>query len=232
MNKVPLWGLLAAALVSAGCVHYAREDTSENRSVEQGAAREARVQIEMGAGELRIEPGSGKLLDADFHYSAVEWRPELKYDISAARGYLTVRQPPIRGFNTGNQENRWDLRLSDKIPLDLRVQLGAGEGTLRLSGMAVRRLEVNVGAGQLNLDLRGGWDENFEGTIRGGVGEAVVRLPREVGVRVRASGGIGGVEAEGLEKEGEYYINEAYGKSGVRVRLDISGGIGEIRLIG
>ena len=232
MNKAPLWGVLAAALAITGCVHYPREDTSENRSVEQGGAHEARVQIEMAAGQLRIEPGSAKLLDADFHYSAAAWRPELKYDVSAARGYLTLRQPPIRGFTTPNQDNRWDLRLTDKIPLDLRVQLGAGEGTLRLSGLAVRRLDVSVGAGQLNVDLRGPWDDNLDGTIRGGVGEAVVRLPSEVGVRVRATGGIGGVEAEGLQKEGDYYVNAAYGKSGVRVRLDISGGIGQIRLIG
>lgn len=232
MHCAPLLLLGAAALTTAGCVRYPREDTSESRSVELGAARDVRVQLEMGAGELRIEPGSGKLLEADFRYSIAQWRPELKYDVSANRGYLTLRQPQIHGFSTGDQENRWDLRLNDKIPLDLRINLGAGEGNLRLSGMALRRLEVGVGAGQLNIDLRGPWDENMEATIRGGVGEATVRLPREAGVRVRATGGIGGIEAQGLRKEGEYFFNEAYDKPGARLRLDISGGIGQIRLIG
>jgi len=222
MHCPPLLIVSAAALFLAGCVRYPRQDTSESRSVEIGAAREVRIQLEMGAGELHVEPGSGKLMEADFHYSIAQWRPELKYEVSASRGYLTLRQPRIHGFNTGDQVNRWDLRLNDKAPMDLRVNLGAGEGNLRLSGMALRRLDIGVGAGQLNIDLRGPWDDNLEATIRGGVGEATVRLPREAGVRVRATGGIGGIEAQGLRKEGEYYINDAYDKPGARLRHDIS----------
>lgn len=234
MHTAQLASLAAAALIAAGCAHYERHDTSESRAVELGVARDARVQVEMGAGDLRIEGGSGKLLDAEFHYSVREWRPELKYDVSGNRGYLTIRQPPIRGFAAGDQDNRWDVRLNDKVPIELRVNLGAGKGDLKLSGMEVRRLEVGIGAGELKLDLRGPWDNNFEASIHGGVGEATVRLPRETGVRVHATGGIGGINAEGLHKEGDYYFNDAYGngKSDVRLRLDITGGIGQINLIG
>lgn len=232
MNTAQMAALVVLALATAGCVRYERHDTSESRTVELGGAKDARVQVEMGAGNLRIEGGTGKLLDADFHYSVTEWRPELKYDISAGRGYLTIRQPQIRGFSTGNQDNRWDLRLSDKVPIEMRVNLGAGEGDLKLSGMDVRQLQVGIGAGELKLDLRGPWDNNFNGSIHGGVGEATVRLPREVGVRVHATGGLGGINAQNLRKEGDYYFNDAYGKSEVRLRLDITGGIGQINLIG
>jgi hypothetical protein len=234
MNTAQMAGLVVLALAAAGCVRYERHDTSESRTVELGGAKDARVQVEMGAGNLRIEGGTGKLLDADFHYSVTEWRPELKYDVSAGRGYLTIRQPQIRGFSTGNQDNRWELRLSDKVPIELRVNLGAGEGDLKLSGMDVRRLQVGIGAGQIKLDLRGPWDNNLDASIHGGVGEATVRLPREVGVRVHATGGLGGISAQNLRKEGDYYFNDAYGngKSEVRMRLEITGGIGQINLIG
>jgi hypothetical protein len=221
-----------AALTAIGCVRYERRDTSESRSVELGAAKDVRVQVEMGAGELRIGGGAVKLFDADFHYNVAEWRPQLKYDVSGSHGYLSLRQPPARGLSVGNQDNRWDLRLNDQVPVELKVNLGAGEGTLRLSGMKLHRLEVGIGAGELKIDLRGPWDDNLDGSIRGGVGEATIQLPREAGVRVRASGGIGGINAQGLHKEGDYYTNDAYGKSGVRVRLDVQGGIGQINLIG
>lgn len=234
MNTAHIACLAAAALAASGCVRYERHETSENRAIELGAAKEARVQVEMGAGSLRVEGGGGKLLDGDFHYSVAEWRPDVKYDVSAGRGYLTIRQPAIRGFATGKQDNRWELRLNDSVPIDLRVNLGAGEGELKLSGMDVRRLDVAIGAGELKLDLRGPWENNFDGSIHGGVGEATVRLPREVGVRVHATGGLGGIDAQNLRKEGDYFFNDAYGngKSEVRMRLDITGGIGQINLIG
>lgn len=221
-----------ATLTAVGCVRYERRDTSESKTVELGAAKEVRVEVEMGAGELRISPGGAKLLDADFHYNVAEWRPLVKYDVSGSHGYLSVRQPPVRGFSAGNQENRWDLRLNDQAPMDLKVNVGAGEGTMKLSGMRLHRLEIGIGAGELKIDLRGPWDDNLDGSIRGGVGQATIHLPREVGVRVRASGGIGGINAQGLHKDGDSYTNDAYGKSPVRVRLDVQGGIGEINLIG
>lgn len=232
MKTAELMCIAVVLAAASGCVRYVQQDTSESRQIELGGAADSRVQVDMGAGDLSIGGASGKLLDGDFHYSVAEWRPEVKYDISAGHGYLTVRQPPVRGLFAGKHENRWDLRLNDRVPLDLRVNIGAGSGKLKLSGMALRRVNVAIGAGELNLDLRGPWDENLDASVHGGVGEATVRLPREVGVRVHATGGLGGIRAEGLHKEGDYYTNDAYPKSGVHLRLEITGGIGQINLIG
>jgi hypothetical protein len=234
MNRTCLAMVAGAALVAAGCAPYEQpQETSDSRSVELAGAESARVQVDMGAGELWVEGGSVKpLLDADFHYSVRSWRPEIKYDVSAGRGYLTVRQPPVHGFNTGNRENRWDLHLNDKVPIDLRVNVGAGKGTFKLSGMALHRLEIEIGAGELQVDLTGAWDHDLDAQVRGGVGEATIRLPHDVGVRATATGGLGGINVQGLRKEGGYYVNDAYGKSEVHLRLTVTGGIGQINLIG
>jgi len=234
MNGTCLALVAGAALIAAGCAPYEQQqETSDSRSVELRGAESARIQVEMGAGELWVEGGSAKLLDADFHYSVPSWKPEIKYDVSAGRGFLTVRQPPVHGFNTGRRENRWDLHLNDKVPVELRVNVGAGKGTLKLSGTALRRLEIEIGAGELQVDLTGGWDHDIDAEVRGGVGEATVRLPRDVGVRATATGGLGGVNVQGgLHKEGGYYVNDAYGKSDVHLRLTVTGGIGQINLIG
>jgi hypothetical protein len=231
MRTLGLVLVLGAALIAAGCAQYERHETSETRTVELAGAESAQVQVDMGAGELWIEGSTSKLLDADFRYSALPWKPEIKYDVSAHRGYLTIRQPPVHGFNMGNQENHWDLRLNDKIPLDLRVNLGAGQGKFRLSGTGLTRLDVRIGAGETQIDLTGPWDHDLDVHVEGGVGQATVRLPREIGVRAQASGGLGEIKVQGLHKEGHYYMNDAYGKSEVRLRLNISGGIGQINLI-
>jgi hypothetical protein len=89
-----------------------------------------------------------------------------------------------------------------------------------------------MGAGELKLDLNGFWDNDLDARVSGGVGEATVRLPRDVGVRVKARGGIGEIKVQGLQERDGYYVNDAYEKQGVRLRLDISGGIGQINIIG
>ena len=83
------------------------------------------------------------------------------------------------------------------------------------------------------LDLRGTPKKDYEVRIRGGVGEATVYVPTAVGVVAYASGGLGAVDAKGLQKRGDRYVNAAYENNAkVSIRLDISGGIGAIHLVG
>jgi len=63
------------------------------------------------------------------------------------------------------------------------------------------------------------------------VGQAVIRLPRKIGVVGHASGGIGSIDASGLKRDGEQYTNDAYGKSPVTIHLKVEGGVGQISLI-
>jgi predicted membrane protein len=87
-----------------------------------------------------------------------------------------------------------------------------------------------MGAGKTTVDLTGDYERDLAASIQGGVGEATVLLPSEVGVRVEAKGGLGQIDAEGLQREGEAYINDAYGDSDVTLDVDIQGGIGQINL--
>jgi predicted membrane protein len=87
-----------------------------------------------------------------------------------------------------------------------------------------------MGAGKTTVDLTGDYAQGFEASIEGGVGEATVLLPSEVGVRANAAGGLGKINAEGLQKKGNSYVNDAYGDSDVTLRVDVQGGIGEINL--
>jgi hypothetical protein len=51
-----------------------------------------------------------------------------------------------------------------------------------------------------------------------------------VSVRARAQGGLGKINAEGLQREGDSYVNDAYGSSDVTLDVDVQGGVGEINL--
>ena len=72
--------------------------------------------------------------------------------------------------------------------------------------------------------------QDFDVSIEGGVGEATVLVPSEVGVRVWAEGGLDKINAEGFQRDGEAYVNDAYGDSDVSLNLDVRGGVGSISL--
>ncbi|MBI1983388.1 MAG: hypothetical protein HYS61_04230, partial [Acidobacteria bacterium] len=48
---------------------------TESKSVELGDAKSVRVEIKMGAGELKVAGGARQLLDADFAYNVARWQP-------------------------------------------------------------------------------------------------------------------------------------------------------------
>jgi len=98
------------------------------------------------------------------------------------------------------------------------------------SHQAFKGLDLQMGAGKTTVDLTGDYAQSFDASIEGGVGEATVLLPSEVGVKAKAEGGLGKINAEGLKRVGDSYVNDAYGESDVNLNVDVQGGIGAINL--
>jgi len=218
--------LLAAAFYRG---HAGSRIVHETKSVEAQHASSVRASVDMPAGDLNISGGAAKVMDASFDYSEGEGKPEVSYDESGQDGHLSISQSG-HGPHFGHDENRWVLRMNNDALRDLKIQMGAGQGTLNLSGIHLTRLDVEIGAGEIIADLTGDWKQDVDVQVQGGVGSATIRLPRNVGVRVRAQGGIGSISVDGLRHDGEYYVNDAYGTSPVTMKVDVEGGIGEIRL--
>jgi predicted membrane protein len=169
-------------------------------------------------------------MEAEFTYNRPAMRPNVHYDASGFRGHLLVEEPS--GVHHVNSNYRWDLRFNDDKPLDLIVHFGAGEGRLDVGELRLRSLEIHMGVGELRVDLRGMPKNDYDVSIHGGVGEATIYLPQGVGVEAEAHGGIGGINARGLEKRDDRYVNDTYGHAKINVRLDVHGGIGAINLVG
>ena len=203
---------------------------TETQSIDLDNSDFVSVRLRMGAGELSARGGSPKLMDGEFSVRRLAMKPKIHYDASGFRGRLRVEEPS--GVHTSNSRYRWDLRFNDDKPLDLDVELGAGEARLDLGSLNLRSVDVHMGVGELRLDLRGKPKSDYTVNLRGGVGEATVYLPQDVGIVADAQGGIGGITARGLVKRDGEYVNDAYGRAKTTIRLDIRGGIGAINLIG
>ncbi|MDF1513506.1 MAG: toast rack family protein, partial [Anaerolineae bacterium] len=217
--------------VTTGEIQY------DSQVIELGDAEEVRVNLAMGAGELKVDNRAEDLLEANFTFNVESWAPDMNYTVEDNKGRLSIRQPQTNDINIGgNVKYAWDLRFAPDIPLDMRIDCGAGDHNLDFSNLSVTSLNVKVGAGNVNIDLTdnsglrdmdfdigagnvdidldGVWDQKVDVSIQGGVGRISLRLPNDVGVRVNVSKGIGNVDARGLSRQGDSYTNEAYEENG------------------
>jgi hypothetical protein len=197
---------------------YSSDLQHQSRTVDRQGAKSVNVSLETSSGEFNISGGSSHLLDADFNYSGSYETPRVDYNVADGVGHLNISQDD-GSTDFGAKHNQWNLRFSSEVPLELKVEMGAGRGNLRLRDMPVTRLEMSMGAGQADLDLTGDRKNDLVADLEGGVGQVTIRLPRKVGVVVRASGGIGAVDAHGLRHQDDEYTNEASAKLPPRFAL-------------
>jgi N-terminal domain of toast_rack, DUF2154 len=225
--------LLAAVFAClSGCVVETASGPvrHETRTLERDTAESARVELRMGAGELRAEGGATALMQADFNYNVPGWKPEIRYHSFAGRADLSISQPAGAG-HIGNTKYDWNLRLNGDIPTDFLLHFGAGEAHLNLGSLNLRSVEVEMGVGEIHLDLRGMPKHDYNVRIRGGVGEATINLPASAGLYAKAVGGLGEIQVRGLRHENGRWLNEWYDSDRPQIRVDVSGGIGQINLI-
>jgi hypothetical protein len=199
------------------------------QTVDLQGAKSAHARLEMGAGQLTINGGASHALDADFTYSDSYDRPRVDYHVDGGVGQLNISQES-HSVHFGRSQNDWNLHFSKDLPLELKVDMGAGQGNLHFRDIPLTRLDLNLGAGQIDVDLTGDRKSDLTADIEGGVGQASIRLPKNVGVIAHASGGIGSIDVHGLKHDGDSYTNEAYGKSPATIHLKVEGGIGQITL--
>jgi hypothetical protein len=224
--------LMGVVLFSAGCVIHTDEPAGptlhKSESFDVDRSDTVRAYLKMGVGTLRVSSGvTDRVIRADFDYNIKAWQPEVDY----RNGTLRISQPNGSGHHLGNTKYEWDVRMTRDAPTELTVNFGAGEAHLDLGSLDLRRVNVEMGVGQIDMDLRGNPKHNYDVQIKGGVGEATVRLPKDVGIYAEARGGIGEISANGFHQDGHTYYNDAYKKSPVTIRLDVQGGVGSIKLI-
>lgn len=204
---------------------------NEAISLDLNKAQSANINFEMRAGELDLRSGTAKLLEGHVEYNVPSWQPRVTDNNNGQTADVTITQPED-GHTGGNTRNRWDFTLNTDIPLRLELNCGAGRARLELGDLNLQNVNLHMGAGEVELDLEGHPNQSYDVNVAGGVGQATIRLPRNVGIRAEAHGGIGSIEVRGLTKHDDYYSNDQYGTGKVNINLKVEGGIGEIRILG
>ena len=224
---------------------------TEEKSVGTQGAQTARVELRMGAGKVTVQGGASDLMNATFLYNISTWKPIVDYVVTNNEGRLLVREPNGSYSFSTRYRYDWNIQLNSSTPLDLDVKTGAGNASLDLSDMMVRTLTVDAGAasvfikgspkamtsmdvktgvGSFNIDLTGDWKNSATVRVDGGVGSIKLAVPRNIGVTVNATRGIGSVNAPGFTRDGNTYRNAAYGSGAITLSIDLNVGVGSVAI--
>ncbi|HSU12593.1 toast rack family protein [Longimicrobium sp.] len=147
----------ALATVAAACGHDAEARPSARMrgmtSARQVAGeKQLAVQVQYGAGRLRVSPAEGGLLyRLDLRYDEAQFRPVAEYDREAGRLRLGVEGRDGHGGSMDSDQAHATVELSPEVPMDLSLQFGAGEANVDLGGMSLRDVSVQTGASQTSI---------------------------------------------------------------------------------
>lgn len=243
LNRLSVWGSLLALVLTvvilAGALWLLGPDIGTRQVVAGeevrqalGEASRAEIVIEPGLGSLRIEalPESANLIEGVIQMGRGQ-RAKRDFTMAGKTATFTLRSEGATGgpfFWWGDQPG-WELGLAPEVPLELKVDLGAGRADLDLTGLTVSDLEVSVGIGQAIVTLP---DEGrFYAKIEGAIGETVVVIPAGMAARIRVDTGLSVSDLpDGYQQQGDVYTSPGYATAENRVDLEVGQAIGKITI--
>jgi hypothetical protein len=209
-------------------------DRTETVSQTLDGAERATVNINFGAGSFNLgalAPDSGVLIEGTADLSRGETLGK-SYAVSGDAGTYTLSSngswSASADFFTDNSK-KWELSLNRDLPVDLRINAGAGRTMLDLVNLNLRQFKLDGGVGQVTVKLpaKGKYDVRIDG----GVGQVIVIVPEGLAARAQVDGGLGGVSAQGdFVRMGDTYVTGDYDTAENRATINVDGGVGQIVL--
>ncbi len=187
-----------------------------------------KVNLKYGANRLRV----GKIINEDNLYDVdIDYRgevPTVYYNRTNNNGDLRVEQ--AKKINVGNGSEKWEVNLTNKIPIDINVSAGAGDLMLDLEGLKVDDLNIDAGLGQISIRYP---DYNNETEISAGASNIKLVIPEETAFRIETSTVLNNMNFDevGLIKvQDDIYQSMNYGEVENKIKIKLSTSVGNIKV--
>ncbi len=196
--------------------------------------REAVLKLAGGAGQFNISDPSAELIKADTKQTVGTYSMSVERD--PATRIPTVELKPTDDnqhidFKDGNFQNRVDVHLNTAPVWTMDVALGAGQGELDLSQYAVKSLKVAAGAASLDVKLSDKVDQS-DVKLDVGAASVTVRVPKNVGCRVKKDGALTSENLDGFtETGGGEFLSPGYDASTKKITIRFDGGISSLKVV-
>lgn len=191
---------------------------------------------------LGATPASGgpirRAADVGAQNAVIEISPEvdlsLELGLGAVDAAVELGGLRLTGLHIANGASRTTLRFSRLNPVRCRsATIEAGAAELRAVGLGnsrCERIDVQGGIGRMTLDFSGAWPEDAEVAVRMAVGELVLRLPRDLGVRLTLDRFLASFQPAGLVPRGAGFVSPGYDEAARRLEIALTTAVGGVRI--
>lgn len=194
-----------------------------------GATR-AQLILEGSAGEMQVRStDQPQILLTGSIPNGSNDQVQTSYSVSSGNGTYILRDTSVQGFIpfTTTQTNEWRFSITEAIPLELRLGLGAGAMEVDLSRVQLDNLAVNTAVGQTQIVLPE--QGRYSAQVTSAIGQIVIIVPRGVGVRVNMDTALVDVDVpDEFLNPGDVYQSSNYESAENRVELSVDLAIGNV----
>jgi hypothetical protein len=219
-------------------VNYSAAEINEEFSIELAEyddSAEIQYDFDLGAGEFTITDDSNEVIEIDAKYFESFGKPELDIDQDDELLAVKVEQYSKPFIAIPGDAPEYDIKLTEELEIAfLGLNIGAGRGDVVLQDVDIKEFVSDVGAGELNIKFRNdSVPERIDLDV--GAGSLVLDLPRDVGIKLSYSVGVGeltvdGEDFSGFGRDDDEYKSDNYDEADTIIEITVNVGVGSVEI--
>jgi len=228
--------IFIAFLISVPSSRYVRN--TNNREVQRteisenlpATAKSGEVNIDTGAVELDVSEGSSKFVEGTFESNIIS--PSIKIEQENDKIKATIETVQRANFHLGRQfKNSLDLKLSELLPIDLKINSGASDIDLRLDKIILKSLNLNAGASSLKIKLGDKIENGANVVVKAGASSIEISAPESIGIDMTVKAGASSKDFEGMDKiDNDHYKSQGFDSASKKISISLEAGVSSLKL--
>ncbi len=185
--------------------------------------------IQLRAGNLEVSPDPEGLVSAELDYR--KRKPITTYEYSGFDSSATVEiRDRERGWKGWSWRAwgawDWDIKLTDQVPINLRIYAKASDGELDLAALKIKNLHLDVKAGSFNIKL-GDLVDQVKAKIDSDAARFQLLIPEDIGLRIENRGKLTSTSFSGLSilKHDNVYETSNFEQAPRKITLSLEGSV-------
>ncbi len=192
-------------------------------------AKRLDLNLEMSGGRLTVRGGtdSGNLVMARAS-SRGDKPSSTKSAVGDGVYQVSIHQ---RDHSDHLGRDQWIIKVTDSIPVDMKIEGGAARMRLDLSAVKIENLELDAGAADVDIVL-GSMVPNVKCDLECGAAALDITIPSVAGLRLYRDGVISRLSDNNLNlvDRGSFSESEGYSDSQVKIEMRVTSALTSLRL--